>query len=192
MYYKKMVGKKCYLSPINPEDYEVYTKWVNDMEVAVGMLFSTSLLTPMAEKQILERLARQEYNFAIIDLEKDEVIGNVGFPMINHLNGVGEMGIFIGNKDYWGKGYGVEAIRLLLDFGFNILNLHNIFLKVYSYNKPAINCYKKAGFKEAGRIRGAKKIAGERYDEIYMDILAEEYESIYIKELVEKKNMAHK
>ena len=172
MYYRKMVGKKCYLSPINVEDYEKYTRWVNDMEVAIGMLFSSGLITPQKEKEILERLSRSEYNFAIVDLEKDQLIGNIGFPRIDYINGVAEMGIFIGNKDYWGKGYGVEAIQLLLDFGFNILNLHNIFLKVYSYNKPAIRCYKKAGFKEAGRIREAKQIAGKRYDEIYMDILA--------------------
>lgn len=189
MYFKKLVGKRCYLSPINAEDYEKYTQWVNDMEVGVGMLFSSSIITPAREKDILVKLSN-EYNFAIVDLEKDEAIGNIGFPRIDFINSVAEMGIFIGNKYYWGNGYGVEAIGLLLDFGFNILNMHNIYLKVFSYNKPAINCYKKAGFKEAGRIRGAKKIAGERYDEIYMDILAKEYESAYIKSLIEKKQNA--
>ena len=189
MYLKKMIGKKCYLSPNNVDDYEKYTEWITDMEVAVGMLFSSSLVTPLKEKETLNRLANENYNFAIVDLEQDELIGNVGFPRIDTINRVAELGIFIGNKNYWGNGYGTEAMQLLLDFGFNILNLNTIFLKVYSYNQPAINCYKKAGLKEAGRIREAKQIAGEKYDEIYMDILSREFKSIYVKDLVEKKNM---
>jgi len=96
-----------------------------------------------------------------VDLEREELIGNIGFVNLDLINKVGELGIFIGNKDYWGKGYGMEAIQLLLDFGFNMLNLHNVYLRVFSFNKPAINCYKKIGFKEVGRIREAKQIAGE-------------------------------
>ncbi|EOD00457.1 GNAT family N-acetyltransferase [Caldisalinibacter kiritimatiensis] len=187
MYYKKLVGRKCYLSPIDVEDYEKYTEWVNDMEIGVGMIFSASLITETKEKEILERLADSEYNFAIIDKENDKLIGNIGFPKLDKINRVAELGIFIGDKEYWGKGYGVEAIKLLLDFGFSILNLHNIYLKVFEYNKPARRCYKKVGFKEVGRLREAKQIAGKRYDEISMDILATEYDSIYIKELIEKK-----
>ncbi|MDO7205773.1 GNAT family protein [Paraclostridium bifermentans] len=62
----------------------------------------------------------------------------------------------MGDKDNWGNGYGKEALSLLLDFGFNLLNLNNIVLKVYSFNKQAIKCYSKIGFKEAGRLREAK------------------------------------
>ncbi|MFZ5969856.1 MAG: GNAT family N-acetyltransferase [Bacillota bacterium] len=188
MYFKKMVGKKCYLSPICVDDYVKYTKWTNDMDVTAGLILSASQLTLDKEKEILERLSNTEFNFAIIDLEREELIGNIGFPRIDHVNKVAELGIFIGNKDYWGKGYGVEAIQLLLDFGFSILNLHNIHLRVYSYNKPALKCYVKAGFKEVGRLRETKQIAGVRYDEIYMDILAKEFNSIYIKDIIQQKN----
>ncbi|SCL87639.1 GNAT family N-acetyltransferase [Sporanaerobacter sp. PP17-6a] len=187
MYFKKIVGQKCYLSPINEEDYEKYTEWVNDMEVAAGLIFASNLIGPEAEKLTLERLSIDGYNFAIIDIKKDELIGNCGFPKLDQLNKAGEVGIFIGNKDYWGKGYGQEVLKLLLDFGFNILNLHNISLKVYSFNQQAIKCYKKVGFKEAGRIRESKFIAGKAYDEIFMDILDKEYESVYINDIVGKK-----
>lgn len=158
------------------------------MEVAIGVTFAQSLITPEQEKEIFEKLARAEYTFAIVDLKTDELIGNIGFPKIDYINRTAELGIFIGNKEYWGKGYGVEAIELLLDFGFNILNLHNISLKVFSYNKPAIRCYKKVGFKEAGRLREAKQIAGQKYDDVFMDILATEYKSKFIKDLVDKRN----
>lgn len=188
MYFKKLIGEKCYLSPIDIDDHVKYTEWVNDMEVAAGMIFAAKQLTVEKEKQVLEVLANKDYNFAIIDKESDELIGNTGFPKIDYINRTGEVGIFIGNKEYWGNGYGTEALKLLLDFGFNILNLNNISLRVYSYNKPAISCYKKVGFKEAGRLREAKIIAGEKHDEIIMDILAAEYNSVYIKGIVKEKN----
>ena len=86
-----------------------------------------------------------------------------------------ELGIFIGEKDYWDKGLGTEAVKLLLDYGFNLLNLHNILLKVFSYNERAIKCYKKVGFKEIGRRRESREIASQKYDEIYMDILSSEF-----------------
>ncbi|WP_434641789.1 GNAT family protein [Thermoanaerobacterium thermosaccharolyticum] len=187
MYYKKLIGEKCYLSPMNVDDYEKYTEWVNDMEVAAGMLFASKMITSSKEKEIVETLSK-EYNFAIVDIKTDELIGNLGFPKLDYINRVAEVGLFIGNKEYWGRGYGQEALNLALDFGFSILNMHNIYLRVYSYNKPAISCYKKVGFKEAGRIREAKRIAGERYDEIIMDILEDEYESVYIKKIVSEKN----
>ncbi|HBM80924.1 MAG: GNAT family protein [Clostridiales bacterium] len=189
MYYKKMIGQKCYLSPIDVDDYEKYTKWLSDMEVAAGMLLASKLITASKEKEILERLSVSEYNFAIIDLKTDRLLGNLGFPKMDYIDRNAEVGIFIGDKEYWGKGYGADALRLALDFGFNILNLHNIRLKVYSYNKQAISCYKKVGFKEAGQIREAKEIAGKRYDEIYMDMLDKEYESIYVKGIIDNKEL---
>jgi len=187
MYFKKLVGNKVYLSPIDKNDYLKYTEWVNDMEVSMGMIFAYKLIDEESEKIVLERLTKVEFNFAIIDIKKDEVIGNIGFPVIDYINHRGEVGIFIGNKNYWSDGYGTEALSLLLDFGFNILNLNSIHLKVYSYNNPAIKCYEKVGFKEAGRLREAKIIGGNKYDEIYMDILAKEFKSEYIKSLIENK-----
>lgn len=187
MYFKKLIGDKVYLSPIDKNDYVKYTEWVNDMDVAVGMIFATKLIDEESEKNTLERLAKNEFNFAVIANETNEVIGNVGFPNIDYINRTGEVGIFIGDKNYWGNGYGQQALELLLDFGFNLLNLNNIHLKVYSYNSPAISCYKKIGFKEAGRLREAKIVAGTKYDEIYMDILAKEFKSPYILSILKNK-----
>jgi RimJ/RimL family protein N-acetyltransferase len=119
----------------------------------------------------------------------NEVIGNVGFPKLDYINRIAEIGLFIGDKNYWGNGYGRQALELLLDFGFNLLNMNNIYLRVYSFNTPALNCYKKIGFKEAGKLRGAKIIVGVKYDEIYMDMLAEEFKSPYISAiLIDKLN----
>jgi RimJ/RimL family protein N-acetyltransferase len=187
MYFKKLIGNRIYLSPIDKNDYPKYTKWINDMEVAVGMTFANMLIDEESEKNALERLVKAQFNFAIILKENDEVIGNVGFPKLDYINRIGEVGIFIGDKNYWKNGYGKESLELLLDFGFNLLNLNNIYLRVYSFNTPAIKCYEKIGFKEAGRLREAKIIGGNKYDELYMDILAKEFKSPYVLSVLEDK-----
>ena len=81
----------------------------------------------------------------------------------------------IGDKSYHGKGYGHEAIELLLGFAFNFLNLHNVSLWVYDDNARGIACYKSVGFKECGRRRQANRHNGQWRDIIFMDILAEEF-----------------
>ena len=92
-----------------------------------------------------------------------------------------KQGIFIGDKDYREKGYGTEAIRLILDYGFNYLNLNNIKLDLMEFNERALACYKKCGFKEYGRRRKCRFINGKCYDVIEMDILSGEFKGSYIK-----------
>jgi RimJ/RimL family protein N-acetyltransferase len=94
---------------------------------------------------------------------------------IDHLNQTAEVGIFIGNKNYWDKGYGTEALILLLDYGFKALNLHNILLKVYAYNTRAIETYEKVGFKQIGIRREALCRNLQLHNIIFMDILSSEY-----------------
>lgn len=73
MYYPKLIGTKCYLSVVNPEDYKRYTTWVNDLEVIVGLGLAHRVMTESVEKEILEKLSKSEYNFSIID-KKTEVV----------------------------------------------------------------------------------------------------------------------
>jgi len=124
--------------------------------------------------------------FAIIDKDTDALIGNCSLFKIDHSDRKAEMGIFIGNKNYWDKGYGTEAMRLILDYGFNILNLHNIILNVHDSNKRALKAYEKVGFKYIGSRRESFIMGGRKYDEIFMDILEDEFVSPYIKEILEK------
>jgi RimJ/RimL family protein N-acetyltransferase len=86
----------------------------------------------------------------------------------------------IGDKNYWNQGYGQEATRLLLDYGFNLLNLNSIMLGVFSFNQRAIKAYRRVGFREIGLRRQARIINGQKYDVLEMDILAEEFTPLYI------------
>ena len=175
MYFKKLVGKKCYLSPIDLNDAEKYTEWLNDLEVTanLGPLYG-GIISVESEKDILKDLS-QKHNYAIIDIKTNKLIGNCGFLEIDNLNQTAEIGILIGNKKIWDKGYGTEAMVLLMDYGFKALNLHNILLKVFSFNERAIKCYEKVGFKIIGKRREALKRGDKIFDTIYMDILYNEF-----------------
>lgn len=180
-YFKKLVGERIYLSPRSLEDAEIYTKWMNDFNVTDYTGRSWNVLTLQAEKEYLENPKSDGKTFAIIDEKTDKIIGTVGLHQVDHLNRTATLGIFIGEEDYRSKGYGTEAIQLILDFGFNYLNLNNIHLDLMEFNERALKCYKKCGFKEIGRRRKCKYINGKYYDSISMDILSEEFNESYIK-----------
>ena len=187
-YVRKIIGDNVYLSPISLDDVEEYTHMVNNNIVSVGLgsAVYASIYCVDRELEILKNL-KTSHNFAVRLIENDELLGNIGFNDIDSVNKSGTLGIMLGNEKYYGKGYGKEALMLLLDYGFSFLNLRNISLYVFEYNEIAYNLYKKVGFKEVGRIRKRQELMGKFYDSIVMDILNEEFESLYIKREIEKR-----
>lgn len=179
-YFKKLVGERIYLSPKSVEDAEKFTEWLNDFKTTDYLGRSHRIVTLQGEKEYLEKNADNKVSFAIVEKNTDKLIGTVGLHDLDYINRTSTLGIFIGDKDYRSKGYGTEAIRLILDFGFNYLNLNNIKLDLMGFNERALKCYKKCGFKEYGR-RKCEFVNGKYYDRISMDILAEEFKESYIK-----------
>lgn len=177
MYYQKIVGKRIFLSPVNPEDVKHYTKWMSDYEVTLGLSNFGKIYSELAEKTILEDMAKNPSNvsLAIIDKLSNQPIGNCGLFDHDPLRKTATIGIFIGEKDYLSGGYGTEALALLMDFGFRCLNLHNIQLAYFSYNVRGEKAYRKLGFQEIGRRREAIRYNGKYYDEVLMDILEDEF-----------------
>ena len=168
-YFKKLLGDRIYLSPRNSEDVELFTEWLNDFEVTDYTGRSGILTTLAGEKKYLEDNSSPEATFAIVTIENDKMIGTVGLENVNSINRTATLGIFIGDKDYRDKGYGTEAIRLILEYGFNYMNLNNIKLDLMAFNIRALKCYEKCGFKEYGRRRKCKFVNGRYYDNISMD-----------------------
>ena len=152
-YLKALVGDNIYLSPISLDDVEEYAEMVNDIKVSVGLgyLSYTNIIDFESEKEFLISV-KKEKMFAVRLLENDELLGNIGFNSLDIVNRNGALGVLIGNPKYQRKGYGTEALKLILDYGFSFLNLRNISLSVFEYNVPAYNLYKKVGFKEVGRL----------------------------------------
>ena len=187
-YLKKLIGDNIYLSPISLDDVEEYAEMVNDIKVSVGLgyLSYTNIIDFESEKEFLISV-KKEKMFAVRLLENDELLGNIGFNSLDIINRNGALGVLIGNPRHQRKGYGTEALKLILDYGFSFLNLRNISLSVFEYNEPAYNLYKKVGFNEVGRLRKALEIMGKTYDVIILDMLKEEFQSVYIKRELEKR-----
>jgi RimJ/RimL family protein N-acetyltransferase len=173
-YYKKLCGKHIYLSPMNVEDAEQYVTWLSNAEMTDRLGQTANVIGLESEKEWIAKNS-SEKEFAIVLNDSDLLIGNCGFNWTDPVKRSGEIGIFIGDKENRGKGYGAEAVRLLLEFGFNVLNLHSICLTCFSFNGEAAACYKKCGFSEAGRKREASFCNGKYCDVIIMDILENEF-----------------
>lgn len=174
-YFRKIEGENIYLSPMNIEDIEIYMKWMSDKSVTNNIGRTQFVTTLEKEKEWIESANKgNKYQFAIIT-NKDKLIGNCSLFDIDFINGNATVGIFIGEEEYRNKGLGTEALKILIGYGFNNLNLNNIMLTVFSFNERAIKCYKKVGFKEIGKRRKDVLINNKRYDTIYMDIIREEY-----------------
>ena len=104
------------------------------------------------------------------------MIGSCGLHSIDHYDQRADVGIGIG-KPHWRQGFGQEAVRLLVDYGFRILNLVKISLQVLADDERAVGAYRKAGFVEEGRLRNHSWYDGSRHDELVMGVLREEWAS---------------
>lgn len=184
-YFRKIVGDRIYLSPRGASDEEIekFTEWMNDFQVTDYINKSEQIMTAIGEKEWLENNARknENKNFNIIDLNSNKLIGAIGLEKFNWTSRNAILGIFIGDENYRNNGYGTEAIKLLLEFGFKYLNLHSIRLSLLSVNERAHKCYLKCGFKDAGKSREEIFLNGKYYDKLYMDILEGEFEGDYIR-----------
>ena len=170
-------GDRVYLSHFERADGPLLAKWLSDLEVtthlgAIGQVFGLE-----DEEEWLERVRRDRYNptFAIIVREDKQIIGSLGLKGVDPKRDTAELGICIGDRSAWGKGYGPEAIRLLVDFGFTLLSLQSIYLKYWDFNPRARGAYLRAGFKDAGRLRSRVEVGGRRWDELYMDITRDDF-----------------
>lgn len=175
-YIKKLAGERCYLSPISLDDADLYTKWLNDLEITQYLNLSTMSINAPGEKEALQHIMK-EHNYAIVDNETNNLIGNCGLHNWDKINQTSEIGIFIGDRDFLGKGYGTEALKLLIRFSFDYLNIHSILLRVFSYNERAQASYRKVGFSEIGVWKESLVQKGKRHDTIFMEITPEIFAS---------------
>ncbi|MFX1299707.1 MAG: GNAT family N-acetyltransferase [Promethearchaeota archaeon] len=172
-------GKRVTLRAVELDDIPDILRHFNDIEVRRFL----NMITPVSaeeEEKWIQNLTRQRkagtaYVFAMELQKPKQFLGICGLIGVDTIHRSAALGIAMQNKRYWGKGLGTEAIRLLVDFGFNIINLHRIYLTVFENNPRAERVYEKVGFTKTGRQRDAIRRFGQYIDLFSMDLLAGEY-----------------
>ncbi|MDD5341509.1 MAG: GNAT family protein [Patescibacteria group bacterium] len=167
-------GRKVILRPLKLSDAPRIVKWMADP--SVRKFLSMGRVTLQMERKWIRETNKDknEKGFAINTLD-EKYIGNVGLHL-NPKNKNASFGIFIGDKRYWNSGYGTDAMRTILKYGFEKLELHKISLNVYAHNQRAINLYLDMGFKLAGIKKEDRYRNDKFYDTYYMELLKNEWQ----------------
>ncbi|AZR73371.1 hypothetical protein BBF96_08235 [Anoxybacter fermentans] len=176
-------GKLVKLRPVEREDLPKTTGFLNDPEVSIPLgakYFGISLKT---EENWYRGYLKGDYHFTslvIENLKTGEHMGHIGFNEVSWKDRKATVGLFLG-KEYWGKGYGTDALMSMCHYGFTQLNFQRIQLQVFAFNRRAIRCYEKCGFIVEVVEKNANYINGEYVDNIVMGVLVEEFMPIYEK-----------
>jgi diamine N-acetyltransferase len=169
-------GQRVGLGALRHDLIPAYLRWRSDPEVMRGTGSSSQAPTVEAMQAWYEQATRpgnREVHFTIYDLDDVAPVGTALLVRVDQHAGTAEFGLTIGERR--NQGLGTEATRLVLDWAFTVMGLHNILLVTFSWNLPAIRAYSKAGFREIGRRRGAVVTYGQRYDQVLMDAVADEF-----------------
>jgi RimJ/RimL family protein N-acetyltransferase len=173
-------GKLVRLAGIDPEEVsKSFAQWNRDSEYMrlkdtdPPRQHSTKAIKDWSEKELEKNI--DMYWFAIRALEDDRLLGDVTLSVINWGSREAFAGIAIGAREFLGKGYGTDAMQLLLRYGFIELNLRRVSLNVFEFNQRAQRSYEKAGFRLEGRQRQYIQREGHRWDIVFMGILREEW-----------------
>jgi diamine N-acetyltransferase len=178
-----IVGEKVSLGPMHRDLLPLITRWSNDLAARrnIGAPLPQTLEQRTAQYE-RDTVDEQSVDFAVYERAilpggHPRPIGTVGLFDINYRNGRAEFGIYIGEADARGKGFGTETTRLMLDYAFTALGLYNVALTVAEWNVAGQRAYARAGFRECGRRRQCWLMGGRRWDQIAMDCLATEFTS---------------
>lgn len=173
-------GDTLYLTPLDPVNAEIARAWMNDPEINRYLLTGQVPITREQEVSFYERTAARYaagtgYVFEIHVAADGRYVGNCGLDKVDLRHRSAEIGILIGEPDAQNSGYGRDAIRTLLRFGFDTLGLHRIAIKCQADNDRGMHLYPKLGFREVGRERDATYTFGKWVDEAVFDMLDSEW-----------------
>lgn len=181
-------GELVRLSAVDPEEFsKAFTGWRRDSEFMRLIDSSEVRLRSQKDSQkwIEKELEDQEvhqYMFTIRTLADDKLLGDIGLSVVNWMSRDAFVGLGIGERDFWGRGYGTDVMKVILRYAFTEINLRRVTLSVFEYNPRAVRSYEKAGFVHEGRMRQFLNREGKRWDMLFMGILRDEWMNLQKKE----------
>jgi RimJ/RimL family protein N-acetyltransferase len=175
----RLLGVRIMLREYRTDDLPWIRQWVNDPAIVSNLsdifLYPHALESTEAFLESVIEGSSDSRGFVIADRQTEAYIGQVNLDSIDWKNRVGSIGIVIGSSEQLGLGYGTEAMKLLIRFAFQEMNLNRLQLEVYDFNDRAYRCYLTCGFKEEGRSRERQYKNGRYVDVIQMGLLKSEW-----------------
>jgi RimJ/RimL family protein N-acetyltransferase len=176
-----IIGDGIRLRAAERSDIPRFVEWLNDNDVCQYLMIYYPMSMAIEEKWFEDNTKRspseQVLVMEIFTESGWKAIGNISLMNFSDIDREAEVGLFIGDKSEWGKGYGRKALKLMLNYGFYTLNLNRIYLRVYENNLRGIRAYKATGFIEEGRMRQAKFSNGKYLDVLLMSVLRDEWQA---------------
>ncbi|HHZ01078.1 MAG TPA: GNAT family N-acetyltransferase [Tissierellia bacterium] len=167
------------LTEIKKEDMEQIYRWFSDPEFLKYYDYYPPNPLKKSDVDKMFRYYKESGKSKVFAVRKDgKIIGLAGFDDIIKENQVATLFIGLGKEDERGKGYGKEALRLLLEYGFRELNFHRIQLNVLEFNNKAIALYERCGFKREGIYREFVLRDGKRHNLLLYGLLRDEWKKI--------------
>lgn len=177
-----ILGHRIRLRPVEKDDLPRYVKWLADPDVRGCIAKHLPVSQTQEEKWFERNLAAGDTQSWAIDAQPADMavgpwvhIGGAGLHAIDWRHRAAELGIMIGARDYWNRGYGTDTVQTLAAWGFYTLNLNRIFLRVFADNSRAIRCYEKVGFQHEGRLREDNFFNGAYRDTLLMGLLRSDW-----------------
>jgi RimJ/RimL family protein N-acetyltransferase len=171
-------GARLRLTALEEDDVPIIASWDEDTQFL--RLYDARLARPRPKGEVadwLKQLRQEDHTiaFGIRGVESNDLLGTVTLDGVLWPHRVCGIGIAIGERDQWGKGYGFEAAQLTLDFAFRELNLHRVTATVFNYNRRSIALVEKLGFQREGAFREYLERDGERHDMLLYGLLRPEW-----------------
>jgi RimJ/RimL family protein N-acetyltransferase len=170
-----IVGDRVRLRAVERGDIPAFLRWFNDPEVRGYLSMVWPISAAQEERWFEGHLGDDSNRVFAIETSEGIHIGNIGLHGLDWKNRSARTGIVVGEKGYWNQGYGSDALRVLLRFACEELNLHRVSLRVFDFNRRGVRCYEKVGFRHEARLRRNHFTQGRYVDELVMGILQEEW-----------------
>ncbi|MFE7313616.1 GNAT family N-acetyltransferase [Streptomyces sp. NPDC057555] len=168
-----MLGELVKLRPLEPSEADALWRWHNDPEVMRWMEDGYTEPLAVARKRLAERPGNSygDVLYGIEVLADAKLVGLVRLRDTEPETGCSWLDVYLGEKEYWGRGYATDALRAMCRYGFEKMRLHKISLHVVTENHAAHHIYRKIGFVEEGRLRQVFRRDGRWYDQFTMGLL---------------------
>lgn len=171
---------QVYLRALELEDYQTSIAWRQDQEIWDMVVGRRYFVSSQFEKQWVQQAGElpTDLKLAICEARTDDYIGNIYLSNIDFFNRTAHSGKLIGNKKYWGRGFGTQATLLILYHAFYDLGLERVESRVLLSNKASIRVLEKCGYKTEGILRKAVFKQGQSQDLALLSVIREDYDQV--------------